>query len=399
MQIIYFICMRIFLFALLCLCMNSFAAFVAVLETVSIDSAIASSECHFLTDELRAQAGAALPPNMNYTIMTRENINVMLPPGKTLEECEGSCLAETGKNISADYVAQARVGKFGDKLTLTVELYETASGKLLGSYTALQSTAIDLWNDIKRNSKTLFARVQDVTRNLGSYGTDNAAKSGWDVSPFEQPPKPKNEELKQDEPKKPARPSFITDPRDGQQYKIVMIGKKVWMAENLRFKARGASCYEGKESNCPLYGRYYTWSQAMNTNAHCDSKVCKLISEKNYQGVCPSGWHIPSNADWKHLVTYVNHKAQGRSAQVLKSTFAWKENNGTNESGFNVVPSGYRFMGGNFMNAGKLGRFWSTSQVNEVQAYSWQLEEGMRGFVELNDYKSNEMPVRCVEND
>ena len=181
MQIIYFICMRIFLFALLCLCMNSFAAFVAVLETVSIDSAIASSECHFLTDELRAQAGAALPPNMNYTIMTRENINVMLPPGKTLEECEGSCLAETGKNISADYVAQARVGKFGDKLTLTVELYETAGGKLLGSYTALQSTAIDLWNDIKRNSKTLFARVQDVTRNLGlsSASCSSAVGNGY----------------------------------------------------------------------------------------------------------------------------------------------------------------------------------------------------------------------------
>ena len=169
MQIIYFICMRIFAFALLFFCLDSFAAFVAVLETIAIDSAITPSECHFLTDELRAQAGVALPPYMNYTIMTRENINVMLPPGKALEDCEGTCLAETGRNISADYVAQARVGRFGDNLTLTVELYETGSAKLLGSYTALQPAATDLWNDIKRNSKTLFARIQDMTRNLGGY--------------------------------------------------------------------------------------------------------------------------------------------------------------------------------------------------------------------------------------
>ena len=389
--------MRIFLFALLFLCLDSFAAFVAVLETVSIDSAITSSECHFLTDELRAQAGAALPLHMNYTIMTRENINVMLPPGKSLEDCEGTCLAETGRNIAADYIAQARVGKFGDKLTLTVELYETGSAKLLGSYTALQSTAVDLWNDIKQNSKSLFARVQDMTRNLGGFSAENN-KSGWDVSPFDAAAKMKKAE-QQKAPKKSSRANYIIDHRDGQQYKIVMIGKKVWMAENLRYDLKGSDCYEDKYSNCPLYGRYYTWAQALAVDANCNSKSCRLVDEGNTRGICPEGWHVPSNADWKHLVTYVNHKAKGRAAQVLKAKFGWNENDGTNEAGLNVLPSGYRFMSGNFMNAGKMARFWSSSQSNEVQAYSWQLEEGRRGFIEINDYKSNEMPVRCVEND
>lgn len=64
----------------------------------------------FLTDKLRDRAKAVLPAYMGYVIMTRENINAMLPPGKSIEECEGSCLVETGKNIAADYVAQARVG-------------------------------------------------------------------------------------------------------------------------------------------------------------------------------------------------------------------------------------------------------------------------------------------------
>ena len=388
--------MRIFVFALLFFCLDSFAAFVAVLETIAIDSAITPSECHFLTDELRAQAGVALPPYMNYTIMTRENINVMLPPGKALEDCEGTCLAETGRNISADYVAQARVGRFGDNLTLTVELYETGSAKLLGSYTALQPAATDLWNDIKRNSKTLFARIQDMTRNLGGYSAENSAKSGWDASPFDPASKKKAEPEK---PKKPIRPNFIVDPRDGEQYKIVIIGKKVWMAENLRYRLSDAECYENREANCPLYGRYYTWAQAMGTNGNCNSKVCPLVNQKNYQGACPVGWHVPTNAEWKHLVTYVNNKARGRGAQVLKSTCGWKNNDGTNEANFNVFPSGYRFMGGNFMSAGKLARFWTSTQTNELQAYSWQIEQGKSGPLQNDDYKSNEMPLRCVEND
>ena len=95
----------------------------------------------------------------------------------------------------------------------------------------------------------------------------------------------------------------------------------------------------------------------------------------------------------------MNYKAKGRAAKVLKSTFGWQENDGTNEAGLNVFPSGYRFMSGNFMNAGKIARFWSSSQSNAVQAYSWQLEEGMRSFIEVDDCKSNEMPLRCVEND
>ena len=101
--------MRAIVLFVLALCIPSFATFIAVLETVSIDKALTPAECRFLTDELRAQAGAALPAYMNYTIMTRENINVMLPPGKSIEDCEGSCIAETGRNIAADYVAQARM--------------------------------------------------------------------------------------------------------------------------------------------------------------------------------------------------------------------------------------------------------------------------------------------------
>ena len=91
--------------------------------------------------------------------MTRENIIAMLPPGKALEDCEGSCLVETGKNISADYVAQARVGKFGSQYTITMELYETAANNLVGSFTARKPDADGLLDEIEKKSEEIFRLI------------------------------------------------------------------------------------------------------------------------------------------------------------------------------------------------------------------------------------------------
>ena len=113
-----------------------FATHVAVLETISAKDALSLEEKQYLTDVLRSEAVRALPASKGFVIMTRENIQMMLPPGKAIEDCEGSCLVETGKNISADYVAQGRIGRFGSNLTITVELYETAGNKLIGSFAA-----------------------------------------------------------------------------------------------------------------------------------------------------------------------------------------------------------------------------------------------------------------------
>ena len=97
----------------------SFAKHVAVLETVSDTKDLLSpSERIYLTNTLREEAVKELPAELEYSIMTRENIQEMLPPGKAIEDCEGSCLVETGKNISADYICQARVGKVGSKFSI-----------------------------------------------------------------------------------------------------------------------------------------------------------------------------------------------------------------------------------------------------------------------------------------
>ena len=161
---------KIVLLALL-LAIPSLATHVAVLETIAGKDVLSLEEKQYLTDVLRSEAVKALPAEMNFTIMTRDNIQMMLPPGKGIEDCEGSCLVETGKNIAADYIAQGRVGRFGTSLTITVEMYETAGNKLMGSFTAKSTDIEQLEIEIRQKAKSLFAKARGNTYSGPTFAT------------------------------------------------------------------------------------------------------------------------------------------------------------------------------------------------------------------------------------
>ena len=156
------------LFTLLLLPVVSLAKYVAVLETISDKELLTLQERQYLTDILRGQAVRELPAEQNWTIMTRENINVMLPPGKSIEDCEGSCLAETGKNIAADFVAQARITKFGNSLAISAELYETAGNKLVSSFAGRGESVDDLEKIIKEQATPFFKKIRGDSWSGGS---------------------------------------------------------------------------------------------------------------------------------------------------------------------------------------------------------------------------------------
>ena len=156
---------NIFFAVFLLLSVNSLAAHIAVLETAADGDAkdsVSLLDRQYLTNVLREQAVKELPAKQGFTIMTRENINAMLPPGKAIEDCEGSCLAETGKNIAADYVCQARVGRFGSKLTLSAELYETAGNKLVASFNGRGADVEELLSLIESKSNEFFHAIKDL---------------------------------------------------------------------------------------------------------------------------------------------------------------------------------------------------------------------------------------------
>ena len=155
--------MKKLLVLLLLFSIQSFATYVAVLETAADGSAkdsVPLLDRQYLTNVLREQAVKELTAEENFTIMTRENINAMLPPGKAIEDCEGSCLAETGRNIAADYICQARVGRFGKSLTLSAELYETAGNKLVTSFNGRGNDVEELLKLIEEKSPAFFRRIK-----------------------------------------------------------------------------------------------------------------------------------------------------------------------------------------------------------------------------------------------
>ena len=171
----------LFSFLLLFLSTGALASYVAVLETGAdgdAKSRVSLSDRQYLTNVLREEAVKQLPPEQNYTIMTRENIQQMLPPGKSVEECEGGCLVETGKNIAADYVCQARVGSFDGDLTLSAELYETAGNKLIASFNGSGTSLKDLLALVKEKSAVFFGVVKNMTHPVSeSVATEEPEKN------------------------------------------------------------------------------------------------------------------------------------------------------------------------------------------------------------------------------
>ena len=187
--------------------------------------------------------------------------------------------------------------------------------------------------------------------------------------------------------------SFFTDSRDGTEYKRVAIGNQVWMAENLNYDIPNNTtdvCYGSSADSCAKYGRLYNWSTAMN-RASSSSR-----SPSGVQGVCPVGWHIPSDAEWTTLVNYVGDSA----GKKLKSTSGWDRNgNGTDDYGWSALPGGYGDSYGKFSNAGIDGSWWSTT-VNAATDGAWRRFMGYY-FEDVNrsDYdKSLLFSVRCAQD-
>ncbi len=150
------------IYALLFFAMTANAAkILAVLEVTPSrdDIEMEISEYRHLTDELRTRARTSLPGD--YTILTRDNIIQLLPPDEEDAKClaEG-CAVDIGRAIGAEYVTQSSIGKFGKMLTLTVELYESTSGNMLGSFVTESENIMGLLGTIRQEAPALFAKIE-----------------------------------------------------------------------------------------------------------------------------------------------------------------------------------------------------------------------------------------------
>ena len=152
---------------------------------------------------------------------------------------------------------------------------------------------------------------------------------------------------------------ILTDSRDSQSYRTVTIGAQVWMAENLNYAGIGSTvgvCYNSRTDSCTKYGRLYTWAEAMNGASPSSA------SPSGIQGVCPVGWHVPSDAEWTTMQSVVA-PTDTTDGTKLKSTSGWSSSgNGTDAYGFRALPGG--FIAGGPTDVGTGGYFWTATEDN-----------------------------------
>ena len=167
----------------------------------------------------------------------------------------------------------------------------------------------------------------------------------------------------------------MTDSRDGQVYKTVVIGEQTWMAENLNFKTEDSYCYNDSTKYCDKYGRLYTWEDAKKA--------------------CPEDWHLPTKAEYDVLISTVGDSSF--AGKMLKSTSVWDSNwNGLDEYGFSALPAGLktssRYSHGEFY-----GYLLSSTQYNAGHVYYLLLRYG---FNDAIMYPGDMIAgsVRCLKN-
>jgi len=169
----------------------------------------------------------------------------------------------------------------------------------------------------------------------------------------------------------------FTDSRDSKVYKWVKIGTQIWMAENLAYNTTsGSTC-----SDCAKYGRLYTWAAAMQ-NATSSS-----ANPSGRKGVCPTSWHLPSDAEWTTLTNYTGGSSRGMFY-----------------SGFDYLLGGYGSSGGpfslsayDFRDVGDGGLWWSATEYNTSEAYYRDIY-GTNDVRRNYDEKTLLFSVRCVKD-
>jgi uncharacterized protein (TIGR02145 family) len=220
----------------------------------------------------------------------------------------------------------------------------------------------------------------------------------------------------------------FTDSRDGHLYNTVQIGSQCWMKENLDVGDRidgdlqqtdnnqiEKYCYDNLPVNCSLYGGLYLWEEMMDYAP--STTGIPLV-----QGICPAGWHVPSNSEWCTMENTLDATVSCVSLVTglhgfdiggkLKAVTGWSGTNvgATNSSWFTALPGGYRrLLSGNYF-AGKkyYAYFWSATEFSSQFAWGRSLSTYHKQVYLDNNYDKNPtislssilrgFSVRCIKD-
>ena len=204
----------------------------------------------------------------------------------------------------------------------------------------------------------------------------------------------------------PTCPGTATVTYEGTTYNTLQVGTQCWFKENLNVGTRinGVSeqtdngikekyCYNDLESNCNIYGGLYQWSEAM-----------QYVTTEGAQGLCPAGWHIPTQAEFNQLTTFLGGSGLAGGALKETGTSHWAPPNAgaTNSSGFTGLPGGMRnFASGTFGDLSLSGNFISSSSYNSggfdywEMFHLWNYDPTFQGSYTNLGYG---VSLRCIKN-
>lgn len=195
---------------------------------------------------------------------------------------------------------------------------------------------------------------------------------------------------------------------NNNSYSAIRIGNQIWMGQNLKSSnysngnsVAGAYSYNNNSANDDIYGKLYTWDAVMNGvdgNNNNPSGV---------QGVCPNGWHVPSEIEWDELRDYLGgwELMGGKLKETGTEHWVAPNSDATNETGMNILPAGIRFDDGDYQYIGEQAFFWNTTDdaseldPDHASGYTFFSETPSASYYMYTwNLKAMAQSVRCVKD-
>ena len=199
----------------------------------------------------------------------------------------------------------------------------------------------------------------------------------------------------------PACPGASSISYDGFEYHTVQIGSQCWLRENLRpgmmIPASSQQtnnftiekyCYQDDPDNCLIYGGLYSWKEMM-----------KYSYTPGITGICPAGFHVPTEAEWNKMLNYIDHFPGGKLKATGTTTWLAPNTGATDEFGFDALGAGYVDDQRDFYNLKKTTRFWTSSNMNNWFGINRCIDYNRSGVYPYGygsmDYSYS---VRCIKD-
>jgi uncharacterized protein (TIGR02145 family) len=316
----------------------------------------------------------------------------------------------------ASLVPGAEVSVFEDNSQTTGVLPDPGQPVCLENFKASSRTFNEeltsgLWLEVVANGKTYPIMIKNTMFESSTMGKVYIVYYNFNGEMIESSSSSETEPVESSSSEKAKSSSsgtepvgdVLTDDRDGQTYKIVVIGSQTWMAENLNYATPKSYCFKDSAANCDTYGRLYTWDAAMDSAGvwSTNGKGCgygvQCVPTYPVRGICPEGWHLPSKEDWEELFSVVGDPSI--SGVTLRSTSGWAEGkNGTDAYHFAALPAG---VGQGVTNTNFFNKEWATYFTSSSD------DEGFVYSLLLNAYdddqllktnKTDWLSVRCLKD-